>query len=501
MKLLHLEAPVLQRLAPALTIALATAGANAQWTLVWSDEFNGTSLDTANNWEIQLGNGTAYNLPAGWGNNEQQYYTANSANLSVSGGALHIVALRQNLSGYPYTSARIRTKNKQDFLYGRMEASIRLPSGQGIWPAFWMLPTASPYGGWASSGELDIVESVNTADKAYATAHFGGGWPNNVSNGTTRSIGVDLSLAFHTYAIEWEPDQIRWYMDGVNFHTINSNQWWSAAAPSNDRAPFDVAFHILLNVAVGGDFPGPPNGSVGFPMEMTVDYVRVYQAVPPQQDPFLGTPAPIPGIIGVEDYDVGGEGVAYHDVDGANNGGQYRPSEGVDIELCGEGGFNMGWVREGEWIEYTVNVQIPGQYTVEARVASQTTGGIFHLEFTGGGATSDTFIAPVTGGWQTWTTVSTTVTLEAGEQIMRFVNDGSASSEYNLQWFSFIPPPPAGCTGDLDNDGDTDVFDFGTFAANFGQAVSPGTSGDLDGDGDVDVFDFASFASGFGCPD
>jgi hypothetical protein len=236
-------------------------------------------------------------------------------------------------------------------------------------------------------------------------------------------------------------------------------------------------------------------------MEMTVDYVRVYQAAPPQQDPYLGTPAPIPGTIEAENYDLGGESVAYHDVDGANNGGAYRPSEGVDLEAASEGGYNIGWMREGEWAEYTVDVLVPGDYTVEARVASDTTGGIFHLEFTGGSMTASTgtFIVPVTGGWQTWTTVTSTITLEAGTQVMRFVNDGSASSEYNLTWFNFIAPT-SGCSGDLDADGDTDVFDFGSFAANFGQSVPTGTGGDLDGDGDVDVFDFGLFASNFGCP-
>lgn len=492
---------MIARLAPALlTLAVAAASATAQWTLVWSDEFEGATLDTVNNWEVMIGTGTAYGLPAGWGNNELQYYTANPANLSVSDGKLHIVALYQSIGGRQYSSARIRSKGKQDFLYGRIEASIKLPSGQGIWPAFWMLPTDSPYGGWASSGEIDIVESTNAADLAYGTIHFGDGWPNNVSSGGSYSPVPDLSTGFHTYAIEWEPDQIRWYLDGVNFVTRSSSQWWSAAAPSNPRAPFDSPFHILLNVAVGGDWPGPPNGSVGFPMEMTVEYVRVYQSAPPEQDPFLGTPHPIPGQIEAEDFDTGGEGVAYHDVDGANNGGAYRPSDAVDLEAAAEGGYNIGWVREGEWAEYTVDVLIPGQYTVEARVASDTTGGTFHLEFTGdaGSQSSGTFIAPVTGGWQSWTTVSTTVTLDAGPHVMRFVNDGSSSSEYNLSWFNFIPPP-SGCVGDLNNSGSTDVFDFSIFASNFGQTVTPGTGGDLDSSGTVDVFDFATFAGDFGC--
>ncbi|MCA9256927.1 MAG: glycoside hydrolase family 16 protein, partial [Phycisphaerales bacterium] len=138
---------------PLIAILAISSIASADQQLIWSDEFDGTTLN-ANNWSYQLGDGSQYGL-AGWGNNELQYYTSRPENIYVANGELHIVARQESFSGYNYTSARIRTENKADFLYGRIEARIRIPSTKGIWPAFWMLPTDSPLGGWASSGEID----------------------------------------------------------------------------------------------------------------------------------------------------------------------------------------------------------------------------------------------------------------------------------------------------------------------------------------------------------
>ena len=475
------------------------AVASAQWTLVWSDEFNGSIIDPAN-WERQVGNGTAYGLPAGWGNNEQQYYTNSAANSFVSGGNLHIVAIRQNQSGYNYTSARLRTKGLQEFLYGKIEARIKLPDALGIWPAFWMLPSTTTYGGWAASGEIDIIEAANTPTSIGGTIHFGGQWPLNTYNGSSYSLGgANFADAFHTFTLEWEPDALRWYVDGVLYHSLTSAQWWSDNAPGNPRAPFDEPFHLLLNVAVGGNYPCPDGcalSGVGYPEEMLVDWVRVYQAAPPTQNPFNGTPLPIPGVIEAEEYDTGGEGVAYHDFEAANLGGAFRPSESVDIEASTENGFNLGWIRQGEWVEYTVDVQNAGDYTLDVRVASNSTGGIFHIEFDGVNKTG-TLIAPVTGGWQIWTTTTTTVSLDAGLQVMRFVNDGGPTSEYNLNVFTFTAPPS--CLGDVNGDGFTNVSDFTILAGNFGSSVAPNTNGDLNGDGLVNAGDFVILAGDFGC--
>ena len=159
---------------PCVAMLSFTVPARAQ-TPVWSDEFNGTAVDP-NNWEFMIGAG-------GWGNNELEYYTSRPENCYVSGGYMHIVARRESYQGSAFTSARLRSQNRQDFLYGRMEGRIKLPTGGGMWPAFWMMPTDSVYGGWAASGEIDILESINTATTVYGTIHYGGQWPNNVNSG------------------------------------------------------------------------------------------------------------------------------------------------------------------------------------------------------------------------------------------------------------------------------------------------------------------------------
>lgn len=249
---------------------------SSDWTLVWADEFDGTSLNLSN-WSYQImGDG---------GNSEWQYYTSRPQNSWVSGGYLTIQANKEdywaNNRTYHYTSARLRTAGKQDFLYGKLEGRIKVPKGQGIWPAFWMMPTDSVYGGWAASGEIDIMESINQADAVHGTLHFGGGWPDHRNTGGSYSPpGADFSQDFHVYTLQWEPDVMRWYVDGVLFSTKISSQWWSDAAPDNPRAPFDQEFHFILNVAVGGNWPGYPDETTVFPQQMVIDYIRVYQKTP-----------------------------------------------------------------------------------------------------------------------------------------------------------------------------------------------------------------------------
>jgi len=254
---------------------------NSGWQLVWSDEFDGDSLNAAN-WNIQTGDGTEYGIP-GWGNNEQEWYQGD--NISVSDGNLVITAREEASNGYPYTSGRLRTNNKVDITYGRIEARIQVPAGQGLWSAFWMLPTDSQYGGWASGGEIDIMEAVNpglSENVVHGTIHYGMAWPLNVSAG--HHYEVDLTDGFHEYAVEWEQGEIRWYVDGVHYHTVTADHWWSyfyggleSGYTSPANAPFDQDFHILLNLAVGGNWPGNPDENTVFPAQMLVDYVRVYE--------------------------------------------------------------------------------------------------------------------------------------------------------------------------------------------------------------------------------
>lgn len=253
-----------------------------EWTLVWEDQFDGASLDQ-DSWTIETGDGTQHGLPVGWGNNEKQWYSPD--NINLVDGNLVITAKQEQSNGLPYTSGRLLTKGKIDFKYGRLEARVKLPLGQGLWSAFWALPTDDTYGGWPTSGEIDVMEVINaSADGAESlgTLHYGMAWPRNVHSGNNTPIG-DVE-GFHTYAVEWEQDEIRWFVDDVHFSTINAEHWWSyyydesqqGYVSSPDNAPFNQKFHLLLNLAVGGNLPGEPNADTVFPTEMLVDYVRVY---------------------------------------------------------------------------------------------------------------------------------------------------------------------------------------------------------------------------------
>ena len=254
-----------------LALLMLTSGLKAQnWELVWSDEFEETELDETK-WSYQYGTGASEGL-SGWGNAELQYYTDREQNVFVQDGKLHIVAREESHGGMDYTSARIRTIDQGDWRYGRFEVRAQLPKGQGLWPAIWMMPTDAVYGGWPASGEIDIMELVgHQPDVIHGTIHYGP--PHTYSGGSyTRSSG-DFSDDFHTFAIEWEHGEIRWYVDDVHYHT--ETNWFSQG--HGFPAPFEQRFHFLLNVAVGGHWPGSPDHTTEFPQQMVVDYVRVYQ--------------------------------------------------------------------------------------------------------------------------------------------------------------------------------------------------------------------------------
>jgi len=241
-------------------------------TLVWSDEFDSAQLDPEK-WFFEEGDGSQYGLQ-GWGNNELQWYLPDSAELA--NGLLTITARREAVGNYQFTSGRINTRDRFAFKYGRIEARIRLPGGQGLWPAFWLFPQDEAYGGWAASGEIDIVEAVNLGgsggNEVYGTIHFGDSFPNNAEAQGALTVARDATAEFHVYAVEWDVGEIRWYVDDVLYAV--QNNWSTTAAPF--PAPFDQSFYILLNVAVGGNWPGFPASDTVFPVSMEVDYVRVY---------------------------------------------------------------------------------------------------------------------------------------------------------------------------------------------------------------------------------
>jgi beta-glucanase (GH16 family) len=237
--------------------------------LVWSDEFNYTGLPDSSKWNYDtIGNAW------GWGNHELQLYTAvRKENVTVSEGTLKIRAIKEKIGGFNYTSARLTSKEKGDWLYGRFEISAKLPGGRGLWPAIWMLPTDWEYGGWPESGEIDIMENVGYDPfNVVASVHTSN---YNFKIGTQRNHTIEVKDnrdVFHTYAIEWRENQIDAFIDDSLYFTFkkeaNEYKVW----------PFDKRFHLLLNLAVGGDWGGMRgiNDSI-FPVAMEIDYVRVFQ--------------------------------------------------------------------------------------------------------------------------------------------------------------------------------------------------------------------------------
>ncbi|MBC7744798.1 MAG: glycoside hydrolase family 16 protein [Flavobacterium sp.] len=229
------------------------------YQLQWSDEFNGTSVNTAD-WNFEIGGG-------GWGNNEKQYYKAENA--TVSGGFLVITAKKERVKANNYTSARLNTKAKREFTYGKIEARMKLPMVQGLWPAFWMLGSNISTVGWPACGEIDIMEHINTSQDVLGTAHWNGpnGYVyNSVSKATTPSD-------FHIYSIEWSATAINWFIDGVLFHSLDITN------NVNSTEEFQKPFYILLNLAVGGNLPGQTIDDTKLPASVSVDYVRVYNAI------------------------------------------------------------------------------------------------------------------------------------------------------------------------------------------------------------------------------
>lgn len=232
--------------------------ATATYQLIWSDEFDGTSVNTSN-WNFETGGG-------GWGNNEQEYYQA--ANAAVSNGNLVITAKKQRVKTNAYTSARITTKGKREFTYGKMEARIKLPLGQGLWPAFWMLGANIDTIGWPKSGETDIMEHINSDNLIYGTIH----WDNNGHvqyGGKTVTTPAD----YHIYSVEWDSAAIRWYVDGNKYQEAN------ILNNINSTEEFHKPFFIILNLAVGGNWPGQTIDVSKLPAMMYVDYVRVYKGM------------------------------------------------------------------------------------------------------------------------------------------------------------------------------------------------------------------------------
>ena len=309
--------------APVNAETLTPVIVSPSWKLVWRDEFDGDELDRSK-WSVEEN-------CWGGGNNEKQCYVDSTDNIQIADGQLHIIArheptvgsavphhheeyVEDNTRELPFSSARLTTQNKAVWQYGRVEVRAKLPAGQGVWPAIWMLPEDNIYGSWAASGEIDIMEAVNLGTpsdgagelagqaerRVHGTLHYGGEWPSNTYTGAgillpgTQSPSDD----FFTYAIEWEPQEVRWYVDNFHFATQLASNWFSEPSsnelkkllsqPEHANAPFNQPFYLLLNLAIGGEWPENANSNgidkSNFPKRFIVDYVRVYNCPSDEQN-------------------------------------------------------------------------------------------------------------------------------------------------------------------------------------------------------------------------
>ena len=248
----------------------------ADYKLVWSDEFDGAagaSVDPKK-WVHETGG-------SGWGNNERQYYTTNPGNVSLDGAGHLVITARAEPAGSSlscwygscrYTSARLKTKGLFEAKHGRFEARIRIPRGQGIWPAFWMLGNDIDAVGWPKSGEIDIMENIGKEpDAVHGTLH-GPGYSGANGIGGAYTLAAPFADDYHVFAVEWNPGEIRWLVDDKEYRRTTIS-----GIPTGSSWVFDHPFFMLLNLAVGGNWPGDPDATTTFPQQMLVDYVRVYQ--------------------------------------------------------------------------------------------------------------------------------------------------------------------------------------------------------------------------------
>ncbi len=233
------------------------------WTLIWHDEFDGQAIDSSN-WTFDSGGG-------GWGNGEAEYYTSRPENARVENGMLVIEARREHYEGAAYTSARLKTQGRHAFLYGRIEARLKVPAGAGLWAAFWLLGADIHQKNWPDCGEVDIMEYIGREPNIVLGTAHGPGYAGDLGLTHWERQKHPIADDFHIYAIEWAADQISWYYDGIKYSTVTR-------ADLGDRKwVFDHPFFLILNLAVGGHLPGAVSPDTLFPAQMYVDYVRVYQ--------------------------------------------------------------------------------------------------------------------------------------------------------------------------------------------------------------------------------
>ena len=359
------------------------------WQLVWNDEFSqadGTSPDSSK-WGYELGGG-------GWGNSELENYTSRTNNARILGGQLVIEARAESYGGNSYTSARLLTKGKWSWTYGRMEARIKIPRGQGIWPAFWMLGTNIDSVSWPACGEIDIMENIGKEPTLVHGTIHGPGYSGANGIGGPCSLANNAAFAddFHLYAVEWTTNQIKWFVDGQQFFSMTP-----ASLPAGTTWVYTQPQFLLLNVAVGGQWPGNPDGTTTFPQQMLVDFVRVYKYVPNAPDAPTGLSVS-PGNNKVYlNWDASSSGVTGYNVKRATtSGGSY-----TTVGSSATNSFTDTGAANCTTFYYVVTAtNSVGESTISSeKVAAQ---GAFALAVNTGGSAAGQFAADAyfTGGTQ-----------------------------------------------------------------------------------------------------
>ncbi len=458
------------------------------YQLVWQDEFNG---GISPDWIFETGNGSD-----GWGNQEFQYYRRE--NTRVENGALVITAKRENVDGFRYTSSRMKTQGKRSFTYGKIEARIDVPYGQGLWPAFWTLGESISQIGWPACGEIDVMEHINSDNSTFGTIH----WSDQNGNYATYSGDRAGNVrGYHVYTIEWTDQFIKWFVDGELFHEAD------IAGGKNGTEEFHKPQFLLLNLAVGGRFPGFEVDDSRLPAQLRVDYVRVYQkggTPPPPPPPPSGDAVSLyldcsfgGGGAGIGEgrydlNDLAGRGIpndklsslrvkAGYEVElfwdsefrgrtlvvrsddscldnegwndrasslivrrsGGGGGAsqqieaeRFTDMKGIQVEPCSEGGENVGYVDQGDWLYYA-NIPFPtsGRYRIEYRVASPN-GSVLSSDLNSSSTVLGNVNIPATGGWQNWTTVSQTVNVSAGTYSFGVY---AQQAGWNINWIKITP--------------------------------------------------------------
>ena len=390
-----LQLPIVIGVLLFLSVTYADPPANGTWNKTFSDEFDGTTLDLLK-WDT---------VSVCCGHEQFDAYNLGS-NCIVKDGILREVLRKGSINGSNYLAAAITSHYKQQF--GYFEIRCKLPSGMGLWPAFWL------DGKEPNHYEIDVFEQWSGCQPSHiiGTIHKWTGGHDWCDGG-----GADNSTFqtdYHTFGLEWKPgNDCTWYVDGKSF---GSKKCFSTA----DFAAMPVCANFQsdnLNFIPGCK---PIDNTTPLPAYYDIDYIRVYQNPEFELAPFSGTPAPIPGTVEMENFDKGGEGIAYHDDEITNKGNLYRLSDGVDIGSAQDGGHSLGWVMADEWTKYTVDVANAAYYDMTIIVASAEDGHTFRIEFDGVDKTG-ALNAPVTGGWDTYKSFTKKrVYLKAGKQVMKF---------------------------------------------------------------------------------